>query len=394
MFLRHYTCSQCGRRFPASEGPSFCPHCQAPLLAEYDLPAVAARLKPETIRQRPRGLWRWAELLPVAEPAARVNLGAGDTPLVPLPRLARHLGLPQVWVKDESRNPTGTFKARGMAVAVSLAVQHGRRDLVLATAGNAGGALAAYAARAGLRAHIFMPRTTPAAIQAEIRAHTPHVTLVDGDLAAAGRFAAQAARRHGWFEVSTFKEPGRVEGKKTMGLELAEAFDYTLPDLVFYPTGGGTGLVGMWKAWNELRAMGWLPRHAQARLIAVQSTGCAPVVRAWETGAQRVSPWGPPRTIAAGLAVPRLFADRLVLRALRETDGGALAVPDAAIVEARRLLARFEGIYPAPEGAAPLAGLLAWREREPLPADARVILFNTGTGLKYPWPGTPATEGP
>ena len=381
--LLHYACSQCGTTFAATAAQTFCPHCRAPLLAVYDLERVRAQVTPADLAARPRGLWRWAELLPVTQPQARVRLGAGDTPLLPLPRLARHLGLRHLWVKDESRNPTGTFKARGMAVAVSLAVQHGQTDLVLATAGNAGGALAAYAARAGLRAHIFMPRSTPAAIQAEIRAHTPHVTLVDGNLADAGRAAAAAAREHGWFEVSTFKEPGRVEGKKTMGLELAEAFAWALPDLVFYPTGGGTGLVGMWKAWNELRALGWLPATAQARLIAVQSTGCAPVVRAWERGEDRITPWEQPHTLAAGLQVPRLFADRLVLRALRETHGAAVAVPDAAIVEARALLARQEGIFAAPEGAATLAGLLAWRDREPLPPEARIVLFNTGSGLKY-----------
>ncbi len=381
--LLHYACSQCGTTFAATAAQTFCPHCRAPLLAVYDLERVRAEVTPADLAARPRGLWRWAELLPVTQPQARVRLGAGDTPLLPLPRLARHLGLRHLWVKDESRNPTGTFKARGMAVAVSLAVQHGQTDLVLATAGNAGGALAAYAARAGLRAHIFMPRSTPAAIQAEIRAHTPHVTLVDGNLADAGRAAAAAAREHGWFEVSTFKEPGRVEGKKTMGLELAEAFAWALPDLVFYPTGGGTGLVGMWKAWNELRALGWLPATAQARLIAVQSTGCAPVVRAWERGEDRITPWEQPHTLAAGLQVPRLFADRLVLRALRETHGAAVAVPDAAIVEARALLARQEGIFAAPEGAATLAGLLAWRDREPLPPEARIVLFNTGSGLKY-----------
>ncbi len=381
--LLHYACSQCGTTFAATAAQTFCPHCRAPLLAVYDLERVRAEVTPADLAARPRGLWRWAELLPVTQPQARVVLGAGDTPLLPLPRLARHLGLRHLWVKDESRNPTGTFKARGMAVAVSLAVQHGQTDLVLATAGNAGGALAAYAARAGLRAHIFMPRSTPAAIQAEIRAHTPHVTLVDGNLADAGRAAAAAAREHGWFEVSTFKEPGRVEGKKTMGLELAEAFAWALPDLVFYPTGGGTGLVGMWKAWNELRALGWLPATAQARLIAVQSTGCAPVVRAWERGEDRITPWEQPHTLAAGLQVPRLFADRLVLRALRETHGAAVAVPDAAIVEARALLARQEGIFAAPEGAATLAGLLAWRDREPLPPEARIVLFNTGSGLKY-----------
>ncbi len=383
MSLRRFVCSQCGRAFPAERAQTFCPQCQAPLLAEYDLADLRQRVGPETIAARPRGLWRWAELLPVTRAEARVNLGAGDTPLLPLPRLGRHLGLTRLYLKDESRNPTGTFKARGMAVAVSLAVQYGLTDLVLATAGNAGGALAAYAARAGLRAHIFMPRHTPPNIQAEIRAHTPHVTLVDGTLADAGHAAAQAARKHGWFDVSTFKEPGRVEGKKTMGLELAESWGYTLPDLVFYPTGGGTGLVGMWKAWNELRALGWLPATAQARLVAVQSSGCAPVVRAWQQGASRIEPWANPRTLAAGLQVPRVFADRLVLRALRETHGGAIAVPDEAIVEARDLLARLEGIFPAPEGAAPLAGLLAWRAREPLPSNARIVLFNTGSGLKY-----------
>jgi len=384
MTLRHYICSECGRVFPADRPQTYCPHCQAPLLAEYDLERVAAQVRADHVAERPRGLWRWHELLPIQEPQARVHLGAGDTPLLSLPRLGRHLGLSHLYLKDESRNPTGTFKARGMAVAVSLAVQYGLQDLVLATAGNAGGALAAYAARAGLRAHVFMPRSTPPAIQAEIRAHTPYTTLVDGHLADAGKTAAQAAQQHGWFDVSTFKEPGRVEGKKTMGLELAEVFGYTLPDLVFYPTGGGTGLVGMWKAWNELRALGWLPATAQARLVAVQSTGCAPVVRAWQEGADRVEPWDQPHTLAAGLQVPRVFAGRLVLKALRETQGGAVAVPDEAIVEARALLARMEGVYAAPEGAAPLAGLLAWRAQEPLPPDTRIVLFNTGTGLKYP----------
>ncbi len=384
MFVRALVCSHCGRVYSAERPQTFCPRCRAPLLTEYDLPRLAAQRTPEDFAARPRGLWRWHELLPVPDPTKRVVLGAGDTPLLPLPRLGRHLGLTHLYLKDESRNPTATFKARGMAVAVSLAAYHGQQDLVLATAGNAGGALAAYAARAGLRAYVFMPRSTPPGIQAEIRAHTPYVTLVDGTLAEAGQAAAQAARQHGWLDVSTFKEPGRVEGKKTMGLEIAEAWNYRrLPDWVFYPTGGGTGLIGMWKAWQELRALGWLPPHAQAHLVAVQSQGCAPVVRAWEQGATRISPWERPHTIAAGLQVPRLFADRLVLRALRETDGAAIAVPDAAIQEAQRLLARQEGIFAAPEGAAALAGLLAWQARNPLPSTAHIVLFNTGSGLKY-----------
>jgi threonine synthase len=381
--LTHLECPECGEARPADALQTICARCNSPLLARYDLGEARAAVDRDALRARPRGTWRWHEVLPVRDPAHAVTLGEGDTPLLPAPRLAGQLGLRHVWIKEEGLNPTGSFKARGMAVAVARARELGVREVVVPTAGNAGGALAAYAARAGLRAHVFMPADAPAANQVEARITGAEVRLVPGLISDAGRQAAGEAAQNAWFDVSTFKEPYRVEGKKVMGYELAEQFDWQLPEVVVYPTGGGTGLVGMWKAFAELGALGWLSGAGRPRMVAVQAEGCAPVVRAFEARAERAEFFANAHTVAAGLRVPGPFADRLILRSLYESEGAAVAVSDAGILAAQRQLAEAEGIFAAPEGAATLAGLARLAADGWVQPGERVVLFNTGTGLKY-----------
>ncbi len=381
-YLSDLVCPECGATFSAQRLQTFCPTCRSPLLARYDLAALKTHLSPEAVAKRPKGLWRWRELLPVQDEAYRLTLGEGDTPLLRAERLGAEVGIPHLYIKDESLNPTGTFKARGLAMAVARGIELGAHAFVIPTAGNAGGALAAYAARAGVEAYVFMPQDAPKVNQAEVQALGAHLTLVDGLISDAARLAADLAQQHGWFDVSTFKEPYRVEGKKTMGLEIAEAFGWDLPDVIIYPTGGGTGLVGMWKAFNELEALGWIgPKRP--RLVSVQAEGCAPIVRAFHAGADRATPWENAHTLASGLRVPVAFADRLILRALRQTQGTAVAVSDEEILSAQRDLARLEGIFAAPEGAATLAALRRLLEQHWLSPEDRVVLFNTGSGLKY-----------
>lgn len=375
-------CPECGGVFDKNSPQTYCRECSSPLLANYPLESLKDQLTREEISARQRGMWRWHELLPVDEPRHRVTLGEGDTPLLRLPKTAAALGTPNLLLKDESLNPTGTFKARGMAVAVSKAVELGIREFVIPTAGNAGGALGLYAGRAGCRAHVYMPRDTPAPIQYEIRMSGADVHLVDGLINDAARLAAADANTHGWFDVSTFKEPFRVEGKKIMGYEIAEALGWRLPDVIIYPTGGGTGLVGMWKAFDEMETLGWIG-SARPRMVSVQSAGCAPVVRAFESGAERIHPWQNAATIAMGLRVPAVFADRLVMRCLYASGGCALSVSDAEISSAQRELARGEGILAAPEGAATLAALKKLLESGWCKVEESIVLFNTGTGLKY-----------
>jgi threonine synthase len=380
--LTHLECPECGRRFNADQVQSFCEDCRSPLLARYDLTRAAASVTREQIAARPRGLWRWAELLPVRKEEFRITLGEGDTPLLPIPRLGKKLKIEHLFIKDESSNPTGSFKARGLCVAVARSLELGRREFVIPTAGNAGGALAFYAARGSAEAHVFMPKDAPRTNQVEVRAAGADLHLVDGLISDAARLAAEAAKGKRWFDVSTFKEPYRVEGKKTMGLELAESFGWALPDVVIYPTGGGTGLVGMWKVFAELEALGWIgPKRP--RMVTVQANGCAPVVRAFQSGAERTEAWQNAHTLAAGLRVPNVFADRLILRALRESGGTALAVTDAEILEAQREMAQVEGVLACPEGAATLAGLRHLIKNDWVQLDESVVLFNTGAGLKY-----------
>jgi len=383
-FNARYTleCPECQREFDPLTPQTYCAQCNSPLLTYFNLAALRGALQREEFSKRGRGLWRWHELLPVNDPHFQLTLGEGDTPLLSANRLGSVLGLPQLFIKDESLNPTGTFKARGMAVALAKALELGLREFVIPTAGNAGAALAFYADRAGCQAHIFMPTDTPSLIQYEVRMAGADLQLVDGLISDAARLAAAEAARSGWFDLSTFKEPFRVEGKKIMGYEIAEAFAWELPDVILYPTGGGTGLVGMWKAFAEMETLGWIGTK-RPRMISVQAAGCAPVVRAFHEGAERIQPWEGASTLAAGLRVPSLFADRLVLRCLRESHGNAVSVSEEAILSAQKELARLEGILAAPEGAATLAGLKKLMKSGEINEQEKIVLFNTGTGLKY-----------
>jgi threonine synthase len=385
-YLTHLTCSECNRSFDAGQLQTFCPDCSAPLLARYDLKAAAQSLDRDAFRRRPSGMWRWHELLPVANPQNYLTLGEGDTPLLAAPNLGKTLGLPYLFIKDESNNPTGSFKARGMAVAMAKAQELGVRKVIVPTAGNAGGAMAAYAARAGMQASVFMPTDTPRANIVECQLAGAQVTLVDGLISDAARLAGEKARAEGWFDLSTFKEPYRAEGKKIMGYELAEAFNWTLPDVIIFPTGGGTGLIGMVKAFEEMDQLGWLKRPMrdhQPRMVAVQADGCAPVVKAFQGGQADCEFWNGATTAASGLRVPKSFADRLILRNLRASHGTAVAVSDAEIAAAQALIGRLEGIFAAPEGAAALAGLKRLVEAGWIRQDETIVLFNTGSGLKY-----------
>ena len=382
-YLTHLECSQCHRQFNAQEVHTFCPDCTAPLLARYDLKKARSELDREYIRCSPRGIWRWKELLPVCEPSNIISLGEGDTPLLHLPRLGEQLALPHLYVKDESLNPTGTFKARGLSTAVSKAREFGLNRVIIPTAGNAGGAMAAYAARGGLQACILMPVDTPRANLEECRITGAQVILVDGLISDAARQATEKVKSEDWFDLSTFKEPYRVEGKKVMGYELAEALDWRLPDVIIYPTGGGTGLVGMQKAFSELDDMGWLENVGKPRLIAVQAEGCAPVVKAFNNSTPVCEYWENAQTLASGLRVPRSFADRIILQDIRASGGYAIAVSDEQILGAQRQLAITEGIFAAPEGAATLAGLAKLLEKGLIHPGEKIVLFNTGSGLKY-----------
>jgi threonine synthase len=327
-------------------------------------------------------MWRYREWLPLAEGEAPVSLGEGGTPLLAAPRLAALYGFQDLWVKDEGANPTGSFKARGLAAAVTRAAHAGARAFVVPTAGNAGVALAAYAARAGARARVYAPASTPATILAQIRGFGGDLVLVDGHIGDCGKAARAYAAETGAVDVSTLREPYRIEGKKTLGLELAEQLDWKLPDAIVYPTGGGTGLIGMWKAFTELATAGWVDGKAP-RMYSVQAAGCAPIVRAFDAGADACAPWQDPWTMAAGLRVPGPLGDRLMLRTLRESGGGVVAVSDAQLAAAARDLQTVEGIDAAPEGGAALAGAVALKTRGALRAAERIVVFNTGAGWLY-----------
>ena len=356
-----------------------------PLLARYDLAALRRDLARSDIEARPADLWRWHELLPVRDAAHALSLGEVETPLIDLLRSERPAGFVPPTVKDEGRLPTGSFKARGLCLAISMAAAFGVRRVAIPTNGNAGAAMAAYAARARMEAFCFCPDDTPEINLSEIALQGARVWRVNGLINDCARLVGLGKERYGWFDVSTLKEPYRIEGKKTMGLELAVQFKWQLPQVVFYPTGGGTGLIGMWKAWAELAALGWI-EGPMPRLVAVQSTGCAPIVRAFDAGAESATPWQNAHTIASGIRVPAAIGDFLILRAIRETRGFALAIEDEEIERARREVAAKDGLLLCPEGAATYAAYLAAaRAGRISPAD-RVILFNCASGLKYPMP--------
>ena len=382
-YLTILKCFGCGKAFDPNNIQTYCPECQAPLLAQYDLETIKRTVDRDEIRVRPLGMWRWHEVLPVINPENHIYLGEGDTPLLHLPRIGTQLGLSRLYVKDESLNPTGSFKARGLSAAVSKAKELGITKVIIPTAGNAGGAMAFYAARSGLEACIYMPKDTPIANIEESRIAGANVILIDGLISEAAGMAGEKARQEGWFDVSTFKEPYRCEGKKIMGYELAEAFHWELPDVIIYPTGGGTGLVGMWKAFKEMEDLGWLESKKRPRMVAVQAEGCAPVIKAFHEGSSFCDYWVGAQTIASGLRVPKSFADQIILRDIRESQGTAVAVSDQAILQAQKKLASEEGIFAAPEGAATLAAVQELTKQGWLAADESIVLFNTGSGLKY-----------
>ena len=382
-YLSTLQCSGCGKEYDYNEIHTFCPNCQSPLLSIYDLKKVRQQVDRDEISSRRKGMWRWHELLPVQDKENIVFLGEGDTALLRLSNFAEELGLTNLYVKDESTNPTGSFKARGLAAAVSKAKELGIEKVIIPTAGNAGGAMAAYAARAGIQAIIYMPKDTPRANVEESRMAGAEVVLVDGLISDAAGMAGERARAEGWFDLSTFKEPYRAEGKKIMGYELAETFNWELPEVILYPTGGGTGLVGMWKAFAELDELGWLANGNRPRMIAVQANGCAPVVKAFESGSTFCDFWLGAQTIASGLRVPKSFADQIILHDIRESNGLAIAVSDSEILEAQKKLGSNEGIFAAPEGAATVAALIKLIEQNQVDKNERIVCFNTGSGLKY-----------
>jgi threonine synthase len=380
--LTDLACTACAKEHDASIPQNVCTTCGKPLYPQYDLVAAARTLTKAALVTRVKSLWRYREVLPVKSDANIVTLGEGLTPLLSSPRLAARLGLTQLFIKDESLNPTQSFKARGMATAVSMARQFGLKKLAAPSAGNAAGALAAYAARAGLEAHIFMPVDTPKANVIECREMGAHVTLINGLITDCGAEVARRKAAEGWFDVSTLKEPYRVEGKKTLGYELAEQLNWTLPDVVIYPTGGGTGLVGMWKAFDEMERLGWIgPKRP--RMFSVQASGCQPIVRAFHAGDKFAAEHLGATTKASGLRVPKAIGDFIMLDILRRSGGGAVAVTDGEMIACVREVGAAEGLFVAPEGAATYAALKHLIAAKAVRADESVVLFNTGAGVKY-----------
>jgi threonine synthase len=374
-------CSVCPGTGSPEGLPTVCPDCGQPWLVQYHrTPAPALRA---ALGGRPATMWRYREWLPLRDGEEPVTLGEGMTPLVRVPSVERALGVDCVWIKDESQNPTGSFKARGMSAAMTRAVLAGATRYTVPTAGNAGVALSAYGARAGAAVRVYAPRSTPPRLLEQVQVHGGDLHALDGHIGDCGRVSRDWAAESGAFDVSTLREPYRIEGKKTLGLEIAEQLGWQLPDAILYPTGGGTGLIGMWKAFDELRAAGWLPPDARTRLFSVQAAGCAPVIRAFEAGAETPTAWEDPVTVASGLRVPGPLGGRLILRGVRATGGGAVAVPDEALTEWEHQVARAEGIDMCPEGGAAVAALAELVRRGTIRRDARVVVFNTGAGWLY-----------
>ena len=387
--LSHLECARCGQTYDAVTWQGLCPACRSPLLARYDLARVT--LRPADLAGRPPTMWRYHELLPVTGPGQVVSLGEAMTPLLGVPRLAASLGLERLWIKDEGALPTGSFKARGAAVGVSRAAELGVGAMAMPTNGNAGAAWAAYAARAGLRMLVAMPLDAPTITRAEVIAAGGHLVLVDGLISDAGRLVGAAVAATEWYDVGTLKEPYRIEGKKTMGFELAEQLGWRMPDVVVYPTGGGVGLIGIVKGLMELLGLGWL-EGPLPRMVCVQAAGCAPIVRAFQAGAGSCEAWPDARTVAFGITVPKPLGDFLVLSALNETAGTAVAVTDAELLADVALVGRLEGLFLCPEGAATVAAVRALVSSGWISSDEEVVLLNTGSGLIYP--GTVPVDAP
>lgn len=369
----HFECARCGEKLSAAEAQNLCLKCQGPLYVRYDVTKIGKSFRPESLKGREATMWRYREVLPDAEP---VTLGEGMTPML------RSKRYPNAYIKDEGLNPTGSFKARGMSAAITMVRHYGIKKVAVPSAGNAAGALAAYAAKAGVEAHIFMPKDVPIANRMECEAYGAKVTLVDGLISDCGRIVGERKKAEGWFEVSTLKEPFRIEGKKTMGYEVAEQFEWKLPEAIIYPTGGGVGLIGMWKAFDEMQQMGWIGSE-RPKMISVQSTGCAPIIKAFEEGKPTSDMWQNASTLASGLRVPKALGDFIVLDAVRKSGGSCVAATDAEIMECFSEWAREEGVFAAPEGAASLAAYKKLLASGFLKESDRVVLFNTGTGMKY-----------
>ena len=382
MNVTHLECAACHLRHEAQRLLNLCRECGKPLLVRYDLERAGSSLTKESLRARRSDLWRYREVLPVENEENIVSLGEGWTPLLRAERLGKQIGFEKLYIKDESQNPTQSFKARGMSAAVSMAKELGAKKLAVPSAGNAAGALAAYAARAGLECFIFMPLDTPRANVVECEQTGAQVTLIDGLITDCGAEVARRKEAEGWFDVSTLKEPYRVEGKKTLGYELAEQLNWELPDVIIYPTGGGTGLIGMWKAFNEMEALGWIGSK-RPRMVTVQASGCAPIVRAFETGQRFADEFPDAATVASGLRVPKAIGDFLILDAIRESGGTAITVTDEELIAATREIGAAEGVFCAPEGAACLPALRKMIARGEVKTDEQVVLFNTGAGVKY-----------
>ena len=380
-FLTHLECTKTGETFSYKELHNLSP-AGAPLFPRYDLEAVKEHWKKEDLKNNLPNMWRYREVLPVVERNFEVTLGEGFTPLIHAGRLGVHLGMERLLIKEEGLNPTGSFKARGLAMGVSRAAEMGVEKVVIPSAGNAAGAMCAYAARAGLQPIVFLPQDTPDAFIFECKGFGAEVHLIDGLITDCGKIVAGRKEAEGWFDLSTFKEPYRVEGKKTMGYELAEQLNWRLPDVIIYPTGGGTGLVGMWKAFDEMEKIGWIDSH-RPRMVTVQSDGCAPIVKAFENGEKSATPWQNAQTLASGLRVPAAVADFLILQALYESNGTAVAITDEDMLADSWQIAEMEGILPAPEGGATLTALKMLLDEGWVAKDELVVLFNTGSAYKY-----------
>src|SRR5438105_12345575 len=383
MFLTHLSCTSCGLHHDWTKLQNLCTACRKPLLAVYDLEQAGRALRRKELSTRAeKSLWRYRELLPVPIETAPVSLSEGGTPLLRAGTFGASLHMQDLQIKDESQNPTQSFKARGMSVAVSMAKHLGASKLVAPSAGNAAGALAAYAARAGLEAHVFMPRDTPRANIIECRELGARVTLIDGLITDCGAEIALRKEKEGWFDLSTLKEPYRIEGKKTLGYEIAEQMDWKLPNVILYPTGGGTGLIGMWKAFDEMEKVDWID-NKRPRMFSVQASGCAPIVRAFEAGEKFAAEFPNAHTVASGLRVPKAIGDFLMLQILRESKGGAIAVNDDEMIQTVREVGSKEGLFVAPESAACFAALKKLRASGKIDIGQRVVIFNTGSGIKY-----------
>ncbi len=381
-YLHHLECTACGETFPHAQAIRTCRSCGKVLFARYDLPRLKSEVDRDRMETRSGSMWKFSELLPILDPENVLSLGEGDTPLFQAPRLGGKLGLSNLYIKDEGLNPTGTFKARGLSAAVSKANELGITRVTIPSAGNAAGAVAAYAAKGGMEAHVFMPKDAPAANKIESEIMGSRLTLVDGLINDAGRLSRERAEAEGLFDLSTLQEPYRAEGKKTMGLEIAMQLGWKMPDSIIYPTGGGTGIIGMWKGFYELLELGWVEGKLP-KFIAVQPEGCQPIVKAYNDGADVSELWPNASTIADGLRVPHPFSDYLILRAIRETGGAALAVPDGEMVRAMRDVASSEGLFICPEGAATLIALERLLKDNFLDPDENIVLLNTGSGYKY-----------